>query len=85
MLKRIIVLGVVALMGTDWQVKVPVIGDLVRNLPQVAQGLSRDQTGFHPNIVAGALLWVVLPQMALTAMAWSTRGRELYPSRACCW
>lgn len=58
-----------ALIGTDWQAKVPFLRDLTASLPQVAQGLSRDSTGFHPNIVAGALLWVILPLLALFANA----------------
>jgi O-antigen ligase len=64
---------------------VPGLSDIVRGLPQVAQGLSRDQTGFHPNIVAGALLWVVLPLLAVTAIAWSKRGPQItWQGRAIC-
>jgi 4-amino-4-deoxy-L-arabinose transferase-like glycosyltransferase len=68
-------LAVLGLLGTDWQDKAPVLGDLVRYLPQVAGGLSRDQTGFHPNIVAGALLWVLAPLVALLASRGAVQGR----------
>lgn len=64
-----------SLMGTAWQYKVPVIGDIAQMFPQVAQGLSRNSTGFHPNIVAGALLFVVLPLAAMLIDAWQSRPR----------
>jgi O-antigen ligase len=67
-------LALLGLLGTDWQNKLTFLGDLTANLPHIAQGLSRDQTGFHPNIVAGALLWVVLPLLAVTAATWSRRA-----------
>jgi putative inorganic carbon (HCO3(-)) transporter len=54
-----------ALAGTDWQYKFPFLGDLTQALPHIANALSRDQTGFHPNIVAGALLWIIFPLLAL--------------------
>jgi putative inorganic carbon (HCO3(-)) transporter len=69
-------LALLALVGTDWQEKAPLLGDIVQFLPQVAGGLSRDRTGFHPNIVAGALLWVVVPLVALVgARGISTMAR----------
>ena len=71
-------LAVLGLLGTDWQHKVPGLSDIVSVLPQIAQRLSRDQTGFHPNIVAGALLWVVLPLLALAGTAWSVRRPAHY-------
>ena len=58
-------MALLALIGTDWQYKFPFLGDLTQELPHIANSLSRDQTGFHPNIVAGALLWVVFPLLAL--------------------
>jgi putative inorganic carbon (HCO3(-)) transporter len=58
-------MALLALIGTDWQYKFPFLGDLTQALPSIANTLSRDQTGFHPNIVAGALLWVVFPLLAL--------------------
>jgi putative inorganic carbon (HCO3(-)) transporter len=75
-------LAALGLLGTDWQHKVPGLTDIVRSLPQVVQGLSRDQTGFHPNIVAGALLWVVLPLLAVTVVAWSEGEPRRYRGRA---
>jgi hypothetical protein len=68
-------LAVLGLLGTDWQAKAPLLGDIVRNLPQVAGRLSRDQTGFHPNIVAGALLWVIVPLAALVGARGAVVGR----------
>jgi O-antigen ligase len=66
-------MAVLALVGTAWQYRVPVLSDVAQFFPQIAQGLSRDSTGFHPNIVAGALLWVVMPLTALFMDAWSGR------------
>ncbi|MGA7732028.1 MAG: O-antigen ligase family protein [Chloroflexia bacterium] len=66
-------MAALALLGTAWQYKVPVLGDIAQWFPQVAHSLSRDSTGFHPNIVAGALLWVVLPLLALFIEALSSR------------
>ena len=58
-------MALLALIGTDWQYKFPFLGDLTQALPRIANTLSRDQTGFHPNIVAGALLWAIFPLLAL--------------------
>ena len=65
------VMAGLALVGTAWEYKVPVLGDVAQWFPQVAQGLARNSGGFHPNIVAGALLWVVMPLLALLL---GTRG-----------
>jgi putative inorganic carbon (hco3(-)) transporter len=66
-------MALLALIGTDWQYKFPFLGDLTQALPHIANTLSRDQTGFHPNIVAGALLWVVFPLLALLLPARENR------------
>ncbi|MEO8286617.1 MAG: O-antigen ligase family protein [Chloroflexota bacterium] len=74
-------LALLSLLGTNWQQKVSGLSDIVSLLPQVAQGLSRDQTGFHPNIIAGALLWVVFPLLALTITAWLANRPPGYRER----
>jgi putative inorganic carbon (hco3(-)) transporter len=73
-------MALLGLLGTDWQYKVPGLSEFVSSLPRWAQALSRNQTGFHPNIVAGALLWIVLPLTALVGAAWSPAPPEQYRS-----
>ncbi len=69
-------MAVVALLGTAWQYRLPVLSDIAQWFPQVAQGLARNNTGFQPNIVAGALLWVVMPLLALLLARNEEQGRS---------
>lgn len=64
--------GVAALglVGTQWLYKNPSLSDIVRRLPQWIRGLPGATEGFHPNEVAGVLLWFVPVQIALLVWFW---------------
>lgn len=63
-----------ALVGTRWLYKTPLLSDIVRFLPQWVRGLPGAIEGFHPNEVAGVLLWFVPAQIALLVWSWQ-QGR----------
>lgn len=58
-------LSMVALLGTDWFYKIPILGGVVEHLPPVIRGLPGAEEGFQPNAVAGALVLFVPPQFTL--------------------
>jgi putative inorganic carbon (HCO3(-)) transporter len=64
--------GVAALglVGTRWLYKNPLLSDIVRRLPQWIRGLPGATAGFHPNEVAGVLLWFVPLLIALLVWFW---------------
>lgn len=65
----------ISLLGTNWFQKLPVLGPLSMRLPVAIRGLpGSPPDGFHPNQVAGALVWL-LP--LLLAIFWSYRSRPL--------
>ena len=43
--------------------KIPIIGSIAAAMPKLASGLPGAENGFHPNEIAGSLLWV-LPVLA---------------------
>jgi putative inorganic carbon (HCO3(-)) transporter len=63
--------GVAALglLGTRWNPKFAIFAPIFRWLPPRITGLPGAAEGFHPNEVAGALLWVAPVACALAAVA----------------
>ncbi len=51
-------LSVVGLFGTQWLDKSSIFASITAVFPQVIRGLPGATEGFHPNEVAGTLLWV---------------------------
>ena len=49
-------LGVLALLGTEWPSKFPVVGQVVSHLPRVIRGLPGAEDGFQANAVGGGLV-----------------------------
>ena len=65
----------ISLVGTSWFNKIPVLGRVAMLLPVAIRGLpGSPPEGFHPNQVAGALIWV-LPLMFI--LFWRYRSRDL--------
>jgi putative inorganic carbon (HCO3(-)) transporter len=64
-------LGIAALgvFGTSWfSSKIPLFNPIISRLPRLITGLQGAESGFHPNEVAGALIWV-LPLMMTISVA----------------
>ncbi len=61
--------ALLSLIGTRWPEKLPVLGGLAERLPPILAGLPGAPEGFNPNQVAGSLLWVGPPALALAAVS----------------
>jgi putative inorganic carbon (HCO3(-)) transporter len=59
--------GVAALglIGTRWLFKLPMLSAITQRLPSFILGLPGAESGFHPNEVAGTLIWFIPLQIAL--------------------
>lgn len=65
-----IALAGLALFGTAWfQIKFPILEPITARLPPRLEGLIGPEGRFHPNIVAGALLWLLPLFVALSGAA----------------
>jgi putative inorganic carbon (HCO3(-)) transporter len=62
------------LLGTKWVVKVPWLGAPTAGLPGELAWLPEGETTFNPNVIGGALLWV-LP-MSLSMLFWALQRAE---------
>jgi len=60
------------LLGTRWGLKIPQLTALMARLPGEIGWLPEGETFFNPNVIGGALLWV-LP-LSLSLLAWAVRG-----------
>jgi putative inorganic carbon (hco3(-)) transporter len=70
-------LAVFALLGTNWAGKFGGVGQMVMRLPGVIRGLPGAEEGFHPNAVAGGLVFFLPLQVA-----WYYRyGWDDWPAR----
>jgi putative inorganic carbon (hco3(-)) transporter len=54
------------MLGTRWSNKLPLVGDLIAQLPARLLAVPGGPDGFNPNQVAGVLLWVGPLALALT-------------------
>lgn len=54
-----------ALLGTEWVFKLPVLDQVISGLPAVIRGMPGAETGFNPNQVAGALIMFIPVQAVL--------------------
>ena len=62
------------LLGTRWGLKIPQLRTLVAGLPGEIGWLPEGETFFNPNVIGGALLWV-LP-LSLSLLVWAVRREE---------
>ena len=60
-------LAVIALLGTQWETKFPVLDSITAQLPRAIRGLPGAEEGFNPNAVAGCLVLVLPLHVALLA------------------
>ena len=73
-------IAVAALLGTAWPAKFPLIGPLLSRLPTPLLGrLDGAEAGFHPNQVAGSLLYV-LPLFIALAVYGLLRHWRAWPN-----
>lgn len=75
--------AVLGLVGTKWLYKNPLLSQIVRQLPQLIRGLPGAAEGFHPNEVAGVLLWFVPTQIALLGWLYRHRRFKTWAGIAC--
>jgi putative inorganic carbon (HCO3(-)) transporter len=62
-------LGIAALgvLGTSWfSNKISLFDPIIDRLPRLITGLQGAESGFHPNEVAGALIWLLPPMVAVS-------------------
>jgi putative inorganic carbon (HCO3(-)) transporter len=64
-----------ALVGSSLVDKFPPLTALSARLPSFNLNLAGAEEGFHPNEVAGTLLWVALPSLAVVYAAWGERRK----------
>jgi putative inorganic carbon (HCO3(-)) transporter len=62
-------IAAISLLGTQWGAKLPLLDAVIARLPIQITGLPGAETGFNPNEVAGALLWVIPMFVTLTGLA----------------
>jgi putative inorganic carbon (HCO3(-)) transporter len=67
-------IAALALVGTKWLYKSPILSRMHESLPQWIRGLPGAAEGLHPNEVAGVLLWFVPLQTAL--LVWCLKSRS---------
>ena len=73
------VVALLSLFATSWFDKLPVIGSLTTLLPVTIRGLpGSPPEGFHPNQIAGALLWP-LPLMLILGWHYRTQSLPMLP------
>ncbi|HLF27042.1 MAG TPA: O-antigen ligase family protein [Anaerolineae bacterium] len=70
------VIGVVGLLGTRWLEKSGLLSAITARLPQLINGLPGAVEGFHPNQVAGTMLWVIPVALTLGAGLWQRPDRR---------
>ena len=82
------VLAVVGLLGTEWAEKIRPLTSVAGQLPVVIRGIPGAEAGFHPNAVAGSLLFFIPLQLSVLAGRFrgiygpDCGGRVLAPGRA---
>jgi putative inorganic carbon (HCO3(-)) transporter len=69
-------IAAVGLLGTHWITKITLLTPIVSRLSPRITGLPGAEEGFHPNYVAGALLWVI-PSFLTFSWLLLTRARDV--------
>ena len=67
------IVAFMGLVGTRWLYKFALASALLRQFPQWIRGLPGAAEGFHPNEIAGVLLWFVPLQIAVLGYQLTTR------------
>jgi putative inorganic carbon (HCO3(-)) transporter len=57
--------ALLALLGTEWVIKLPVLDQVISRLPEVIRGIPGAEAGFNPNQVSGALVMFIPVQAVL--------------------
>jgi len=69
-------IAAVGLLGTHWVTKITLLIPIVSRLSSRITGLPGAEEGFHPNYVAGALLWVI-PSFLTFSWLLLTRAKDV--------
>ena len=68
--------SMLGLVGMQWLEKVGPLAAITASLPRFISGLPGAVEGFHPNEVAGALLWIIPLALALSLMLLRKQSRQ---------
>jgi putative inorganic carbon (hco3(-)) transporter len=60
-----VVFSALALVGTQWNSKVPILGNLAAHMPRWIKGMPGAEEGFYPNAVAGVLILFLPLQISI--------------------
>lgn len=71
-----------SLVGTHWSSKINLLNKVITHLPKPLFALPGASEGFHPNQVAGALLWVLPLGLVVTAVLWRRKTKWVFPALA---
>ena len=66
-------LAVIAPFGTEWLYKVELFASITRSLPPRIYQLIGPEGTFHPNIVAGTLLWILPVMLGISLQSFTAR------------
>jgi len=69
-------IAAIGLLGTQWITKISLLTPIVSRLAPRITGLPGAEEGFHPNYVAGALLWVI-PSFLTFSWLLLTRAKDV--------
>jgi putative inorganic carbon (HCO3(-)) transporter len=64
------------LLGTNWFNKIAFLQPVVTRLPAAIRGLPGAESGFQPNEVAGALLWMLPMLLGLLVLIFTRKGQS---------
>lgn len=68
--------SILGLLGTQWLEKIGPLAAFTSSLPRFISGLPGAVEGFHPNEVAGTLLWIIPLTLALSVMLLRRQSRR---------
>jgi len=69
-------IAAIGLLGTQWVTKIALLTPIVSRLSLRIAGLPGAEEGFHPNYVAGALLWVI-PSFLASSWLLLTKAKDV--------
>jgi putative inorganic carbon (HCO3(-)) transporter len=74
-----LVIATLGILGTNWFTfnKIAFLGPIISHLPRLISGLQGAESGFHPNEVAGGLIWVLPPIIMVSVILFLRRPQMI--------